>query len=214
MYKKIDFKNGFTLIEIMISLGIFAIVAVIAVGALLKVLDANKKAQSIQDAVTNLSFAMETMSRDLRTGTKYDCGTSYSLTPTPTACPSFNSTQPLFISFISSERATDNSGQLCGSLQLLVYSYEFIPDPNNSGYYLLKKAKQGEGCSPSSGAMSSFENIVSPQNVKIKSYSVVVNNINPSQYPLALVHITGYAGIGTSTQTYFSLQTAASSRQR
>ena len=47
--------RGFTLIEIIVSLGLFAIVAIVAAGALLKILDSNKKAQSIQNTMTNLS---------------------------------------------------------------------------------------------------------------------------------------------------------------
>jgi len=211
--------RGFTLIEIIISLGIFAVVAVIAIGALLKVLSANKKAQSVQDAVTNLNFAMDTMLRDIRTGSKYDCTTSVGIyTPTiPTVPCDFQSPDTsAVIAFRSSDQAYDTHGSPCiGSQQFLFYAYRFIQDPNDQSHYLIEKAKQDNACSDSwAPSGSSFQPIVSSQNVKIASYSLKVIYDSTYQYPLALIHLTGIAGAGTSTQTVFNLQTAASSRQR
>ena len=70
--------SGFTLIEIMVAVSIFAMVMVVAVGAVLSIVAANKKAQALNSVITNLNFALEGMMRDLRTGYDYDCGV-----PTP-----------------------------------------------------------------------------------------------------------------------------------
>ncbi|MES2059880.1 MAG: type II secretion system protein [Patescibacteria group bacterium] len=67
---------GFTLIEIMVAVSIFALVMVVAIGAVLSVVAANKKAQALNSVITNLNFALEGMMRDLRTGYDYDCDIS------------------------------------------------------------------------------------------------------------------------------------------
>ena len=72
-------KTGFSLIEIMVSLAIFAMVVVVATGALLTTIDATKKAQSLQTVLTNLNLTLEGMSREIRTGSGYVAsGTSFS----------------------------------------------------------------------------------------------------------------------------------------
>lgn len=66
-------KLGFTLIEIMVAVSIFALVMMVAIGAVLSIVAANKKAQALNSVITNLNFALEGMMRDLRTGYEYDC---------------------------------------------------------------------------------------------------------------------------------------------
>lgn len=67
-------NRGFTLIEMLVSLALFAIVVTTSVGTLLVLIDANAKAQSIQIAINNLSFALDSMTRQMRTGTDFYCG--------------------------------------------------------------------------------------------------------------------------------------------
>lgn len=64
-------KNGFTLIEVIVSVGLFTVVMTVALGALLMVIDANKKAKGIKLVVNNINLAMEGMTRDLRVGHTY-----------------------------------------------------------------------------------------------------------------------------------------------
>ena len=64
---------GFTLIEMIVSLAVFSIVIAIAVGALLMLIANNKKVQNEQSVMTNLSFALDSMTREIRTGTDYYC---------------------------------------------------------------------------------------------------------------------------------------------
>ena len=66
-------QSGFTLIEIIVSLGVFSTVVTIAVGALLVLVAANQQLQSEQSVMTNLSFALDSMTREIRTGTAYVC---------------------------------------------------------------------------------------------------------------------------------------------
>lgn len=63
--------QGFTLIEVIVSASIFVIVMLIAVGAVLSAVDANRKAQSLNAVINNLNLVFESMIRDMRTGRDY-----------------------------------------------------------------------------------------------------------------------------------------------
>jgi prepilin-type N-terminal cleavage/methylation domain-containing protein len=68
-----EYQAGFTLIEMIVSLGIFASVMTIAVGSLLVLISNNQKLQGEQSVMTNLAFALDGMTREIRTGTNYFC---------------------------------------------------------------------------------------------------------------------------------------------
>ncbi|MES2006999.1 MAG: type II secretion system protein [Patescibacteria group bacterium] len=68
-------RGGFTLIELMVSVAIFAIVMVISLGALLAISAADRKAETIASVMNNLNFAVESMTRNIRTGYDYHCAT-------------------------------------------------------------------------------------------------------------------------------------------
>jgi prepilin-type N-terminal cleavage/methylation domain-containing protein len=68
-------QSGFSLIEMIVSLGVFSIVVTTAVGALLVVIATNQQLQAEQTVMTNLAFAMDSMTREMRTGYNYFCET-------------------------------------------------------------------------------------------------------------------------------------------
>ena len=74
-------RRGFTLIEMMVAVSMFAIVMMIGVGALLSLVETNKRAQSIHQVMSSLSAALEGMSRSIRVGSTYHCETSISPMP-------------------------------------------------------------------------------------------------------------------------------------
>ncbi len=76
MNKQPHTKQGFTLIEVIVSLGLFAVVMTIALGALFMVIAANRNAKAIKLVVNNVNIAMEGMTRELRVGSDYCAGTS------------------------------------------------------------------------------------------------------------------------------------------
>ncbi len=138
----ISFKNlkkGFTLIEMIVSLAIFSVVAVVALGAMMRIMSANQKAQAIQSAVTNLGFALEAMSREMRVG---------------------NSIHPLIsgntneVSFLSTKSTAD--------CPLRYYSYRFH---NDNVVIHLQKA---ENCGSQTFNDDDFIDITSP-NIVITS---------------------------------------------
>lgn len=70
-------KRGYTLIELIIAIGLFALIMMLASGAYLVMIGINRQTQSIATGIDNLSFALETMTRTIRTGTQYACGGSW-----------------------------------------------------------------------------------------------------------------------------------------
>ncbi len=66
--------KGYTLIELMVAVGLFSIIMLLASGAYLMMINLNQQAQNISNGIDNLSFALETMTRNIRTGSAYSCG--------------------------------------------------------------------------------------------------------------------------------------------
>lgn len=83
--KRCTLNAGFTLVEMIIAIGIFAAIVVITTGSLVSLFNANRKAQAQKTVANNLHFALENMSRSIRMGSAYHCGTSGTLT-TPHDC--------------------------------------------------------------------------------------------------------------------------------
>jgi prepilin-type N-terminal cleavage/methylation domain-containing protein len=71
-------QTGFTLIEIIVSLALFSVVITIAVGALLILIASNRQLQNEQSVLSNLSFALDSMTREIRTGSNYYCAANNS----------------------------------------------------------------------------------------------------------------------------------------
>ncbi len=73
------FKNkekGFTLVEMLVSIAVFMTVMTIAVGSFISILNANKKSQAMKTVVDNVTFAIDSISRGIKIGTEYKCGTN------------------------------------------------------------------------------------------------------------------------------------------
>ncbi len=83
-------QQGFTLIEILVSVALFSVVMVVALGALLSMSVSIRKAEAINSSINNLSAAMDAISRTVRTGTNYHCGSGGTLSvPQDCALDSF-----------------------------------------------------------------------------------------------------------------------------
>lgn len=68
-------ERGFTLIELIVSIGLFSVVMMISVGALLSLVEANRKARALQSVMNNLNVTLDGMVRAIRMGAAYNCGT-------------------------------------------------------------------------------------------------------------------------------------------
>jgi len=84
-------NRGYTIIETMIAISIFLVVVMIGTNALLNANLIHRKSQDMRSIIDNLSFIMEDISRNLRTGYNYHCGSSGDFS-VPLSCPSGDST--------------------------------------------------------------------------------------------------------------------------
>lgn len=71
--------SGFTLIELMVATTLFTIIMLMGVGSLIVSSNSAKASQKLRIAVDNVNFAMESMSRELRTGSYFYCGDSVNI---------------------------------------------------------------------------------------------------------------------------------------
>jgi prepilin-type N-terminal cleavage/methylation domain-containing protein len=61
-------KSGFTLMELIVSIAVFSIIALAAVDVMVSVFRAQAKAIALKDVLDNARFSLELMSREIRTG--------------------------------------------------------------------------------------------------------------------------------------------------
>ncbi len=69
-------KKGFTLVELIVSVGVFTIVMAISLGSVLSVMDSNRKAQNLRSVMDNLNYSLESMTRTIMFGRNYHCDAS------------------------------------------------------------------------------------------------------------------------------------------
>jgi len=87
MIKILNSEKGFTLVELMVALGLFGIIVTISIGSVIGLFDANRKSQSLASVVNNLNFSIENMTRIIRFAGAYHCSLSVPLS-SPNDCSS------------------------------------------------------------------------------------------------------------------------------
>jgi prepilin-type N-terminal cleavage/methylation domain-containing protein len=65
------YNKGFTLVELMVSMAIFMMIMLAAMGSLFVSLNAIRNIRAEQTAIDSVNYAIESMSRSIRLGTKY-----------------------------------------------------------------------------------------------------------------------------------------------
>jgi prepilin-type N-terminal cleavage/methylation domain-containing protein len=204
-------SKGFTLVEIIVSLAIFSVVAVIAVGALVRVTSANRQAQAIQSGVNNISFVLDTISREMRVGSSYTCynGPTWGLNNTV----NFGTVVKNCTNINSDMLVTFNTPNLDASGNTLQYGYLFYRnrDSNNNltGTTTVYKGEATSGASGGNLGSVAFYPVTS-QGVNIQDFKVGVYNADP--YPWVFIRLRGYVGIKIKDQSVFDIQTSVSQR--
>lgn len=64
--------RGFTLVEMIVAVALFAVVMLVCVSSLLALVGANKKVHALQSVMDNLNVTLDGMVRDVRMGSTYD----------------------------------------------------------------------------------------------------------------------------------------------
>ncbi len=207
--------SGFTLIEMLVSIAIFMVVAVIAVAALFKIVDSDRKSQTLQTAVNNINFALDSITRELRVGGDYNgLSGSYSGSGvTSQGSASFSDTNDssgTSITFLSTKSVSDGAGGMCN----LTYSYFIAPVVGSSSTtWTIEKAQQSTSgvCQDSIGGSTALYVPIIDPSIVITNYTVKVNLATGDQ-PSIFLYVSGYTGATANTQTYFDVQTTISER--
>ena len=71
-----EFNEGFTLLEMVIAMGIFSVVMISAIGIMLGVSNSEIKANGIQSILDNVRFSLELITKEMRTGSNYVLSTN------------------------------------------------------------------------------------------------------------------------------------------
>ena len=194
---KINYKKritGFTLIELMVSLTVFTVVMVISMGSILSVLDDNHKSQTMRAVMDNLNFTLEGMTRTIRFGENYHCGSSGDITM-PLDCPSVGQ---------SILNVLDSDGQtITYSLDGTRISKIVVTGINRGTYYITsadvtitKLVFYVLGSSPYPPTGNTCATI---------GFDCLQPNV--------IVIMSGYSGTKPTTKTTFSLETTLSQRK-
>lgn len=187
--------RGFTLVEMMVSVAIFTVVMTIALGALLSMSESDRKAQTLKAVINNLNFSLDSMSRSIRTGTNYHCGSSGTLTDGRdcTASPD------TFFAYQSASGAT------------VVYRLE------TSDAALCGQPAGKVGCivrSTNGGSANSYAPLTSAE-VYINTlnfYVIGAAEVPSSKQPKVIILISGVVTVSGTQTSPFNLQTSVTQR--
>lgn len=192
-FKKNKFTGGYTIIETMIAVSVFLIVVVMGIGALLNVHLINKKSQSMRSIMDSLSFAMEDMSRNIRTGYNYHCIGSASNLDQPEDC--ING-QGQGIAFECGDNIACDTNE-----------------PNDQWVYLISGGKLFR--STSGDIVNDIKTQMTPDEIVLDegthNFSVIGSAVGDGQQPLVIIRLVGEI-TNKGVNTPFSLQTAVSQR--
>lgn len=185
---------GFTLVELLVAIAVFVTLATFSLGSVLGILDAGRKAKSLNSVMTNLNFTMEVMSREIRFGNSYHCGD---------ASPFTLSNPP--------------SAQDCtGNIVAASNAFSFLTNNGLPTVYKLDTVKKQ--ILKSSDGGTTFVGVTAPE-VVIQDLKFYVFNSTPQSdpspdnaQPKVIVLIRGYAGTKPTTQSSFVLQATLSQR--
>lgn len=195
-------KRGFTLIELMISVTIFVIVMVISLGSLLSISSAERKAESLKTVMNNLHFALESMTRTIRTGVNYHCGSGGSITA-PKDCDD-NINGDIYFAF---EAVNGNVNQ---SNDQIIYRHQ-------TNAAICGQTGTGGCIERSTNGGANFVPITAPE-VVISNLKFYVVGAEPNfltgdtTQPKVVITVNGSVTIGTSPASQFRLQTAVTQR--
>ncbi|MEQ1561481.1 MAG: type II secretion system protein [Nitrospira sp.] len=196
MIKNKNINKGFTLIEIMVSVSIFAIIMVISSGSILTILDANRKSQSLRAIMDNLNFTMEAMTRTIRFGSNYHCDVAKI---PPANYPAMNEPLDCGGAGASSIAVLDSTGQQV--------TYSLFVDGTGHGFIAKSNGVTGD--------------LITGKDVYITKLAFRVYGSNPyvsgSNFPdlfqpQVVIVVSGYVGAKATVQSKFTLETTVSQR--
>jgi Tfp pilus assembly protein PilW len=185
-------ESGYTIIETMIAVSLFIIIVMAGMGALLNADLLHQKSQNMRSLLDNLSFVMEDMGRNLRTGYGYHCISSGG------AEISLGANAPL-------------SGQNCWGIAFEPtlggnqWAYEVVTQGASS--FVVRSTDNGSTWTQ----LTPDEAIIDTTASNFSILGAEPPSAGDNQQPLATIHLVGKI-IYKNVITPFSLQTSVSQR--
>jgi prepilin-type N-terminal cleavage/methylation domain-containing protein len=196
-------KIGFTLVEIMVAISIFAIVALVATDAFITADRVSKKAQAMKTVIDNLHFALNAISFNLQQGGTYHCILDSELSSLPANESGLSAYGNYGRDCAASEAgAADNEGgpaivfrsPKSGESKTIIYKFQ-----DNGIWYW-------------ESGLDDFIRITI-DNLKIERLRFYVHNAEVAKAtPRVFFTIAGVAELGQGFRTPFQLQTVVSER--
>lgn len=182
-------NRGFTIVEVLVSFAVFTLVITGSIGAMVAIINANRKTQALQLVINNLNFALESMTRIIRIGHGYHCRSdlpgSFSAFAIPLDCPGGGT----YLAVESSR------GDISNSLDQVVFRHIETR--------IERSTDSGQTWFP----------ITAPE-VLINDFkfTAVGTDSSDNKQPIVTITINGSAGISQKTITEFKIQTSVSQR--
>lgn len=195
-------QRGFSIIEMLVATALFSVVMVMAVSALLTVIDGNRKAQALKSVMNNLNFAIESMSRTMRVGIHYRCNDNLVAFVPPTPGPGIIE-DPRNCPFGGHLVAFEAFGKVVGDPNdQYIYRFTRESGPNSRGR--IDRSTDGG---------DNFIPITAPE-VNIEKFVFYVTGAedDDDEQPKVVMTISGSAGVKDRIRTEFNLQTTISQR--
>lgn len=189
-FKKAAMRNsttGFTLIEMIVAIGVFMVSVLIIVGSLVSLNNASRKARTERIAMDNLSAAIDSMSRSVRMGTSFHCGCGDPTTPGDTTFPATPRDCPLNYVF-----PNDTGGDQCLAFK------------GQSGDQIVFQLANGRIQRSINGA--AYLDMTAPE-ILITNLKFYLRGSAQGDQPMVSVMMRGKTGVQAKTATAFNLQT-------
>ncbi len=197
--KRCDSKAGFTIIETMIAVALFLVVVLTGMDALLNANRIHQKSQDMRTILDSLSFMMEDISRNIRTGSSIRC---------------INEPGDFLPGVITSPKSCESGGAIA-------FEYQF-GDPDNLGDQWVYKIESVDGVNfnvskSTNSGLTWVQLNPGPNEVLIDATSSfsVLGAEGPNeddQQPLVNIRLSGKVVLKNNVYSPFSLQTSISQR--
>ena len=185
--KKKNLVGGFSLVEMLVSVALFSVIMVIAVGIIVTVLNTNKHVRSTSIAMGNIDAVMEKIFREASVGSYYHCGSGGNIKKARD-CPGGNPQDAFIFEGVGGDKDSSDD-------QII---------------YQLDSAESALEISRDGG--TSFERLTE-ENIIIDDFNVnVVGNADDTKQPAVFIGMRGYIKKGANDKTIFAVQTMISER--
>ena len=190
-------QGGYSLVEMMVAVSLFTVVAMVSIAALISINDANKKAQTMRSIIDNLNFAIENMARNLRIGTNYHCDYANLSQPitSPLDCAANGASSIAFEAFDGNP--LNNSDQVVYAL--------------NASGQIMKSINSGASFLP----LTPYDPSAAFQVLTVDYLRFYVSGsvASDGKQPRVVVVVGGTARYNNNIQTRFQIQTSVSERR-